>query len=373
MNKTLGIVGGGQLGLMLAEAAQKLGVQVVVLDPTPQCPASRVAEQVVGDFKDHDTVLGFAARCDVMTFEIESANAHALEELAQRGFPVHPTPKTLAIIKDKLAQKNRLQDAGVAVAPFLQVDSAHDAERAGEQFGYPFVLKTRSGGYDGRGNALVESAADIPGALTKLGGMLYAEKFVPFVKELAVVAARTSDGQIAVYPVVETMHEDHICRTVLMPAPVPATVSKSAEKLAHRALEIFDGAGVFGIEMFLTGDGDVLINEIAPRVHNSGHVTIEANETSQFEQHVRAVLGMPLGSVALKHPANVMVNILGARNDVAEPKGVEEAQAIQGVTVHLYGKLETRVQRKMGHLTAVAMTLEEAQRNAEQALTYISI
>lgn len=372
MRKTLGIVGGGQLALMLGEAARTLGIATVVLDPTPDAPASKVARQVVGDFRDTDTVLAFSKEADVLTFEIESANAEALQELSAKGYPVEPAPETLAIIKDKLAQKQFLEARNIPTAPFIAIETEADVARAGEVLGYPFVLKARSGGYDGRGNATVKGEADVEDALKKLSEKaLYAEAFVPFEKELAVVAVRSIEGEIRTYPVVETIHENHICTEVLMPAPVPHEVAEKAEALAGRILEAFSGAGVFGIEMFLS-KGEVLINEIAPRVHNSGHVTIEACKTSQFENHVRAVVGLPLGDTSLIVPSAVMINILGEREGAAHPEGVEEAESL-GASVHLYGKKDTKRARKMGHLTMCGEALEEVQRRAREARARVSI
>ncbi|HRH24295.1 MAG TPA: 5-(carboxyamino)imidazole ribonucleotide synthase [Candidatus Paceibacterota bacterium] len=370
--KTLGIVGGGQLALMMAQAAKTLGIECVVLDPTPECPASAVARQVVGDFHDHATVLAFAKEAEVLTFEIESANADALAELAAQGLPVHPMPETLALIKDKLAQKNFLSERGIPVAPYQDAPDEEAARAAGEVLGYPFLLKARSGGYDGRGNATINTPADIAPAFAKLGTNLYAEGFVSFEKELAVVAVRTVAGDIRTYPVVETVHERHICLEVLAPAPVKESVRKKAETLAHYVLESFSGAGVFAIEMFMV-DGDVLVNEIAPRVHNSGHLTIEGCATSQFENHVRAVMGMELGSTELIAPAAVMLNILGERTGPATPVGVEDAKALGGVAIHIYGKKETKPDRKMGHITAVANSLLEARAKAEDAWRRVSI
>lgn len=369
----IGIAGGGQLGRMLAEAARGIELETIVLDPTPGCPASAYAEQIVGKYTDHDALIALSGRCDAMTFEIESVNADALHELSVAGFPVHPTPVTLAIIKDKLRQKTFLQDEGIPVAPFCAIDSEADVHSAIAKLGLPLVLKARSGGFDGRGNAQIDSLADVATALEKLKGVpLYAEGFVRFEKELAIVAARTTEGEMAVYPLVETIHKDHICHTTLAPAPVSDAVAAKAHALAEKVLASFDGAGVFGIEMFLVR-GEVLVNEIAPRVHNSGHWTIEGCETSQFENHIRAVAGMPLGSVAMKAPAAVMLNILGDRTGPAEPKGVVEAEELGGVKVHIYGKMETKPQRKMGHLTATGATLEDARQKAERARVLISI
>jgi 5-(carboxyamino)imidazole ribonucleotide synthase len=290
-------------------------------------------------------------------------NAQALEELAEK-MPVNPSPRTLGTIKDKLVQKSFLQEHGSPVAPFSGDPGT---------FGYPYILKARSGGFDGRGNARVENAEQVQAATEKLkNAPAYAERIVAFERELAVVAARTADGKMEIYPLVETIHKNHICHEVLAPAPVPVDVAKKAHDLAQKVLASFDGAGVFAIEMFLVGD-DVLVNEIAPRVHNSGHFTIEACETSQFENHIRAIAGMTLGSAAMKVSAAAMVNILGEREGKAEPKGVEEAERIEGVKVHIYGKMDTRPERKMGHLTAVADSLEEAKAKAEKARRLISI
>lgn len=388
----VGIAGGGQLGRMLAEAAHELGHPVVVLDVTPNSPAGQVAdEQIVADYKDAEAIRTLAASCDVLTYEIESVNAEALRALADAGFPVHPTPHTLALIKDKLRQKEFLAARGIPTAPFCAPESA-------EQLGYPYIFKARSGGFDGRGNALVEKKEDLAVALERLGGVaMYAEGFVRFEKELAIVAARTTGGQTSVYPLVETVHKDHICHEVIAPAPVDAEVARKAHDLAQKVLASFDGAGVFAIEMFLvssettlsehsrvegsahsTGSGrsvayQLIVNEIAPRVHNSGHFSIEGCVTSQFEQHIRAITGMPLGSPDMKVPAAVMINILGDRTGPAEPKGVEEAEALGGIYVHIYGKAETKPQRKMGHITATAGTLEDAKTKAEHARRLVTI
>jgi phosphoribosylaminoimidazole carboxylase len=362
--KTIGIAGGGQLGRMLTDAARGLGFRVVVLDPTPDSPAAQVAdEQIVGDYKNAVMLRALAEKSDFLTYEIESVNVEALEEISHT-IPVNPSPKTLSIIKDKLLQKRFLQDHDIPVAAFSDEI---------ESFGYPYILKARSGGFDGRGNARVENTGQLQVAKEKLkNSPAYAERIVPFEKELAIVAVRTNDGNVEIYPLVETIHKNHICHEVLAPASVGTDVAKKAHDLGQKVLGSFDGAGVFAIEMFLVGD-DVLVNEVAPRVHNSGHFTIEACETSQFENHIRAVAGMPLGSVAMKVPAAVMVNILGGRSGEAEPKGVETAEKIEGVKVHIYGKMDTRPERKMGHITAVAETLGEAKEKAEKARTLVSI
>ncbi len=371
--KRIGIVGGGQLGRMMAMEAKNLDVFISVLDPTPNCPASEYAdEHIVASFSDKDAVLAFGHDKDVLTFEIESANAEALLELEENGTKIHPSPKTLSIIKDKFLQKEFLTEHGIPVAPYAVVETAEDVEAFAAVHNYPVVLKARRGAYDGRGNRTVSEVADIDIAMEELGPGLYVEAWVPFVKELAVVAARGEDGTIYPYPVVETIHVNHICDTVIAPAPVSEEVREKADLLARKILEIFQGAGVFGIEMFLTNDEDILINEIAPRVHNSGHFTLGGASISQFEQHMRAVCGEALQEPIMQDFAVVMKNILGERNAPANPQGIEEAEAL-GALVQIYGKHETKERRKMGHLTVVAGTHEEAFALAMEAHALISI
>lgn len=375
MKNRIGIVGGGQLGRMLVDAAHKLGFTVVVLDPTPDSPAGQVADkQIVGSFTDESKIRELAKEVDFMTFEIELANAEVLDELAQKGVEINPSAKTLSIIKDKYRQKEFLHKAKIPVADFLAVETEEDIKKAGKDFGYPMLLKARFDAYDGRGNFVVRSEDDIVVGMEKLHGRkLYVEKFVPFVKELAVMVARNTVGEILTYPVVETTHKNNICHTCVVPAAVNEEVTDNARALAVSVMEHLKGAGVFGVEMFLTEDNKVVINEIAPRVHNSGHYTIEACKTSQFEQHIRAITGMELGSTDLVVPAAAMVNILGERNGPAKVEGHEKATALEGVSVHIYGKKETKVERKMGHITAVGNSPQEALGKALKAREYISI
>jgi 5-(carboxyamino)imidazole ribonucleotide synthase len=371
---TIGIVGGGQLGRMLTEAALPLGFKVTVIDPGQNCPAAQVgAEQIRADFYDAAAIRELAERSDYLTIETEHVNTEILQALAAGGQPVNPAPQTVAMIQDKYRQKVFLREAGVPVADFVEVTDEASARQALEVFGGKMLLKSRLGAYDGRGNALIEKPEDLSAAMRSLGAKLYAEKFVPFVKELAVMVARDGRGRTACYPVTETVHERNICIETFTPAGVPAAAAKRAEEVALSVAKHLGGAGVFGIEMFLTAAGDILVNEIAPRVHNSGHYTIEACETSQFEQHVRAVSGLSLGSTKLKVPAAVMVNILGEHDGPTRVQGLDEAQAVPGVTVNLYGKSPTKIDRKMGHITAVADSLPEARRHAEQARKLIDI
>ncbi|MBI4363747.1 MAG: 5-(carboxyamino)imidazole ribonucleotide synthase [Candidatus Doudnabacteria bacterium] len=375
MPNVIGIVGGGQLGRMLTQAAHNLGFQVYVIDPTPQSPAGQIADkQLVADFKDENVIRQLASMVDFLTFEIELANADILNQLSSLGVKINPGAETLKTIKDKFLQKQFLKEQNIPVADFILIEDRDGLNEAIEYFGYPFILKARFDAYDGRGNTLIKGPEDIQTGLAKLKDrLLYAERFVPFIKELAVVATRGSDGQISTYPVVETIHKNNICHMVLAPAPVSAFVAEQANIIAAKTLEHLQGAGVFAVEMFLTKDDKVLVNEIAPRVHNSGHFSIEGAATSQFEQHVRAITGLPLGETKLKHPAAVMINILGDRVGPAQPSGTDRALAIDGVSVHIYGKHEVRPERKMGHITATAQNLEQALKKAQFARAQITI
>lgn len=360
---------------MLAFEAKKMGFYVAVVDPTENSPAGQIADfQIVGNFKNGKAIRKLAKMSDVITFEIELANDKVLKDLIKKGKKVHPSPKTLGIIRDKLKQKEFLKKSNIPTAEFIGVKSLEEIKEAGKKFGYPLLLKARTDAYDGRGNFFVRSAEDIKMGLEKLKGRpLYVEKFVPFVKELAVMAARSIKGEVKTYPVVETMHKNNICHIVIVPAPIDKKTQKKAQKLAELTMQKLKGAGVFGMEMFLDKKGNVYINEIAPRVHNSGHYTIETAATSQFEQHIRAVCGLPLGETDLKTPASVMVNILGERNGAAQIKGLQKALALKNVTVHIYGKHETRIERKMGHITAFGDNMEETLKRALKARKYISI
>lgn len=373
--KTLGIIGGGQLGRMLVEAAKKLNIKTIVLDPTPDSPAGQLADkQIVGDFKDPGQIERLAKEVDYITFEIESTEASILKQLYDGGAQVHPSPHILATIQDKLIQKEWLTRGRIAVAPFLPVTSPIDVQTAMHAWRTPVVLKARRHGYDGRGNALIRTFRDITRAWKKLGNQpVYVEQFIPFKKEIAIQIARSTTGKIVLFPLVETIHKNNICHIVKMPANVSPLVGAKARNLARKIAKRVDGAGVFGVEMFVTKKNEVLINELAPRVHNSGHHTIEACTVSQFETHVRVVCGLEVQNPRLLFPAAAMINILGARDGEATPKHIEKALQIEGVSVHMYGKKQVRKERKMGHITAVAPTLRLALKRAEQAKKLIRI
>lgn len=373
--KTLGIVGGGQLGRMLTLAAKPLGFNVVVVDPKPGSPASQVgAEEITADLYDPSALQKLAEKADFITIEIEHLAAEVLDRIASLGNPVNPAPDTIRLIQDKFKQKEFLAANGVAVAPYSEVTDAKQAKQLLTRFGGKMLIKTRTGAFDGRGNRVVANAKQVDAALADFGSTpLYAEAFVPFTKELAVLVARATDGKLALYPVVETMHTRNICDEVLAPARVSDGIRAKAENLARRTAGLLNGAGIFAIEMFLGRDGQVLVNEIAPRVHNSGHFTSDACHTSQFEQHVRAVTGLPLGRTDLTVPAAAMVNILGERDGETTVTGLDKALGVPETAVHLYGKSPTKIDRKMGHITSTGDTIDSARQRARRARKHLSV
>lgn len=366
----VGVLGGGQLGKMLAQEAAKMGVKIKVLDPTPNCPASTVAEQVIGSFRDPEAVKQFAAGVDVLTVEIEHIDADAMEAAAAvSGIEVQPTPETLRIIQDKYRQKQHFAEAGVPLSEFRQIKCSKCAAGAAQAYGYPYMLKSKTLAYDGRGNAVVDSPESLEAAVASLGGYergLYAEKWVPFVCELAVMVVRSRDGTVISYPVVQTIHKDNICHTTEAPAQVPPVILQAAKRAAENAVACLSGAGVFGVELFLLPDGSIVLNEVAPRPHNSGHYTIEACSMSQYEAHLRAVLGWPLGDPSLKVGASIMLNVLGEDDGEAGMRAAHElmgrAYRVPGAAVHWYGKAEVARQRKIGHVTFVGATNDECRR-----------
>jgi 5-(carboxyamino)imidazole ribonucleotide synthase len=372
----IAVVGGGQLGKMMTTAAKQMGFHVTVLDPTPGSPASQVADcQVVADFNDGEAIRRLAREADVITYEFEHIDSAALIALEEEGRPVYPTPLTLRVIQNKKTQKEALKAAGILVAPYMPIACLADAQQAGECFGYPFLLKACTGGYDGKGNALVSEKADLEEALAMLGHCeLMAEQFVPFTCEVSVMVARSQNGDIRTYPLSENEHEDNILHRSIVPARVTDTVAACAKTVAANVMSLFDGVGVFCVEMFVTAKGEILVNEVAPRPHNSGHYTIEACNTSQYEQQVRAITGLPLGDTELLTPV-VMINLLGeeGHNGPAILTGCNKALQLPGVHLHFYGKIMTEPKRKMGHITVTAKTLSEALRIADAAATSLRV
>ena len=354
MSKILGIIGGGQLGMMLTEAAQNMKEEiskVIVLDPTENCPAAKVgAEQIIADFKDEESIKKLSELSDIITYEIESGNSDVLKKL-EANTEINPSPETLRIIQDKFLQKQFLQENGIAVAEFEKVKNREELEKMIEKLGLPLLLKTRRDAYDGRGNYKINSKNDIHDALDLFAGKtLMVEKFVNFQKEVSVIAARNTKGEISTYPVVENLHENNILRMTIAPGRVSEKVRKEAEDVAHKTMEVLHGAGVFGIEMFVTQDDRILINEIAPRVHNSGHHTLQSSNISQFELHLRAILGMELGDTSIKSPT-IMYNILGPHTFKGEYNVLHREE--ENIFLKMYGKLESKPQRKIGHINIV--------------------
>ncbi len=352
---TVGVVGGGQLGRMLGEAGSPLGIELLVSDPTPECPASLVArDQVLGAFDDEATIRELGERADYLTFEIELADPDVLEEIEEEtGTPVHPKPETLRMIQDKLVQKQRLQEAGIPVPAFEAVDSAAELRSVLEELGYPAMLKAREGGYDGRGTVAVESPDAVEAAFEAIQGPAMVEEFVDYDRELAVMGCQ-GDGETDTFPVTETIHREEILRETVSPARTDEQTRDRAREVAEDILAVMSGRGVYGIELFERADGEVLLNEIAPRPHNSGHWTIEGCHTSQFEQHLRAVTGQPLGSTERRDPT-ALANILGdvEQREDAVLSGVEDALQTDTISLHWYGKREVYNLRKMGHIASV--------------------
>lgn len=373
----LGILGGGQLARMMIQAAIPLGVDLAILAEAADSPAGRLtAHEIVGAWSDRAILRAFADAVDVVTLENEFVDAPILDQLAGWGKLVLPGANVLQTIQDKLTQKQALAARNLPVPQFIAVDSPDDIVRAAEHFGWPLILKARRNGYDGYGNAKLDSAADIQAALQRLGWpqrSLMVEQAVPFVRELAVLIARDPEGNRVTYPVVETVQQNHICHIVRAPAPIDRAIAEQATALACAAVETVGGIGITAVEMFQTASGQVLINELAPRPHNSGHFSIDACYTSQFENHVRAVLHLPLGNPELRAPAAVMVNLLGKRNGQTKPQGLDRALAIPDVHVHLYGKRDVRQGRKMGHITALGSSLAAAEQRAVTAAEAIEL
>jgi len=357
----VGIVGGGQLARMMAEAAPRLGLELTVLDPTPGAPASDFAAQIVGDFDDRAALRELAAVSDVVTLDIEAVSAAALATLEQAGATVAPSSRVLGIIQDKLVQKQFLTAHELPAGRYAAIDDL----AALQAFGLPCILKARRHGYDGRGVKLVRKEAEAAPLLA--GGACLAEAVVDIDKELAIMVARNARGEIARYPVVEAEFDAaaNILDTIKAPAAVTSDVAARCAELATRAIEALDGIGIFGIEFFLDRSGEVLINEISPRPHNSGHYTIEACATSQFEQHLRAVTNMPLGPTTLIRPA-ASFNLLGEPQARGVPayRGLDDAARIPGAAVHLYGKQSVQPYRKMGHVTVTGASGSEAAAKA---------
>lgn len=363
----VGVLGGGQLGKMMAQAASRWDLALWVLDEHRDFPAGPVCRHFVeGNFREYDDVLQFGRQVDVLTIEIESVNIEALFQLQQEGLIIHPRPEALAIIQDKGLQKEFYRDHGLPTSAFsLWPDETSIRKAVGDgRLSLPFVQKVRKGGYDGRGVAVIRTEADM-GKL--LPGPSVVEDLVPIAKELAVIAARNPSGQVVSFPAVEMVFnpEANLVEWLLCPAQIDPVIEQKAEEIARATIEAFQISGLLAVELFLTPEGEVLVNEVAPRPHNSGHQTIEGCYTSQFEQHLRGILDLPLGSARIKAPS-VMVNLLGepGYEGPVQYAGFEKCIAIEGVFPHIYGKAVTKPYRKMGHVTIVDPDMRRAQEKA---------
>jgi 5-(carboxyamino)imidazole ribonucleotide synthase len=368
----IGILGGGQLGRMLALAARAMGYGVWVLDPDPDCPAAAVADRVVvGAYDDIDAALRLADGADVMTYELEHVAASVVEAVARRR-PVRPGHLPLTVTQDRLAERRFVEAAGVAVAPWLEVQTPGDVIAAAAEFDLPLRLKVPIGGYDGRSQLRIMTAADLDEAWARLdrpaGAPLLAERELTFDLELSVIVARGVDNATVAFPMARNRHDQGILVETVAPAPVDPDVAARAIDIGIRLAEAMDLWGTLTAELFLLPDGSLVVNELAPRVHNSGHWTIEGARTSQFEQHIRAICGLGLGAADALAPT-AMVNLLGTgKRRGARLTGIGEALSDPDVHLHLYAKRDVFDRRKMGHLTALGDTVDEALDRARRAL-----
>ncbi|WP_319201278.1 5-(carboxyamino)imidazole ribonucleotide synthase [uncultured Ilyobacter sp.] len=371
--KKLGIIGGGQLGKMTILEARKMDIYTCVLTEEHPSPASEISnEYIIGSLHDEDKIREISEKCDVLTYEIEHINVEVLKELEAKGKKIFPSSRVIEIIQDKSKQKELLDEKNIPTSKWKKL-TKDNLEELKKEFGFPVVQKSCKGGYDGRGVFILKDESDIE---KMIQGDSFFEEFIECDKEIAVMVARNFNGDIATYPVVEMVFDDktNICDTVVAPARITEDQCKEAKKLALQCVEALDGVGIFGVEMFLTKEGKILINEVAPRPHNSGHYTIEACKTSQYEQFIRSVLNYSLGSCDLLSPA-CMVNILGEDGYKGKVKviGMDEMMSVDGAYLHLYGKKDTKPFRKMGHITVLSDSEEEACKLALKAREHLKI
>ena len=367
---TIGIIGGGQLGRMLAIAARQMDYKTVVLDPDSNCPAGQVADRVIrSDYSDLKASSELAALADVVTYEFENVDADSVSS-AEKHKPVRPSSSVLRTTQNRLHEKKALLQAGIPVANFRKVDSLRDLEDAASVLGYPMVLKTATEGYDGKGQSIIDGERDLAISYDQLSARnvdLIVEQFVSFKAEVSTICARTIDGMTATFDPAENIHRNHILDTSIVPARIDESVTDKARIIATDIAEKLDVIGLIAVEMFVTQENDILVNELAPRPHNSGHYTMDGCDTSQFEQLVRILAGMPITLPKL-HSPTVMVNLLGEFwEDTGGNPDWQRALELPGVSLHLYGKSAARVGRKMGHINVVAETVEEALYIAVEA------
>jgi 5-(carboxyamino)imidazole ribonucleotide synthase len=366
----LGIIGGGQLGRIMSQKAKKMGFHVTILDPTPNCPAAQVSDkQIIAGFYDKEKLTKIVEESDVTTFELEHIDTSVLKELFDKGHNIHPSPYVMELIQNKYEQKKLLDDKGIAVPAYKDVKTQDDLA----SFGFPVIQKTKFGGYDGKGVQMLKTPEDMKDCIKTES---FIEELVDIDKELAIIVARNIEGEIKCYPVVEMLFDErvNICDSVMAPARISKEIEEKAIEVSTQSIKALDGVGIFGVELFLTKKGEVLVNEIAPRPHNSGHYTVESCATSQFEQIIRAVTNLPLGSTKLIS-ASVMVNLLGEEGYEGEPfiEGIHEALAIPELSFHFYGKSVTKPFRKMGHITVLDDDINKALEKANKAKNILKI
>ncbi len=357
----LGILGGGQLGRMLIQSGIDFNFNFTILDPDKNAPCSTLAEFSEGKLTDFDTVMKFGSQCDVITIEIENVNTSALRELARMGKRVFPQPEVIELIQDKRVQKTFYKNNGIPTAAFVLTENKEDVARLAK---FPMVNKLGKEGYDGRGVQILRGKEDLANAFDKPGLL---EELVPFDKEISVIVARNEKGQVETFPPVEMVFhpEQNLVEYLFAPAQISDEIAQRADRIARDIIEKLNMVGLLAVEMFVTPSGEVLVNEIAPRPHNSGHQTIEANVTSQYEQHLRAIAGLPLGKTDLIMPS-AMVNLLGepGYSGTARYAGFEDVLSVKGVHVHLYGKKQTKPFRKMGHVTIFDEDIDSLKKKA---------
>lgn len=371
----IGIIGGGQLARMILENCYKYGFEFFILTDEMNSPAGQITKnEIAGDWNDEECLKRFGGKCDIITLENEFIDYKKISFLETSGKVVYPDSKIIKLIQDKLYQKETLEKLNIPVSKFCRVDTKEDIINFAKENNYPVILKSRTMGYDGKGNYEINTENEIDTAFSLLSerGKLLCEKFVKFDKEIATQVVRNKSGEIKIYPVVETVQKNHICNLVIASRQSFKNIRERVEEIAMRIVNETNYVGVMGIEMFLTGD-EILINELAPRVHNSGHYTIEGCYTSQFENHIRAILNLPLGNTEMRNESSVMINIIGERNGEAKLQGAGKLLSKENIYLHIYGKKDTRTGRKMGHITVLSNDPENAIVSANEARESISI
>ena len=365
INKKIGIIGGGQLGKMMILEAKRLGLYIITLDPAPDCPSHSISdEHIIADVYDENAICELADKVDVITYEWELINADALIKLEKKGHIIYPSASSLYIIQDKYLQKDKLRGHGIKVPEFEPIDDFNSLCGYAERNGYPVMLKARRNGYDGKGNFVIRGESELEkgfGAMKRISERLMVEEFIEYEMEVSVVVTRGIDGCKAVYPVPYNVHKDNILDYMKIPADLSEDLILNIRETAEKVMDVFDGVGTFCIEMFASKNNLIYINEVAPRPHNSGHYTIEGCRVNQFENHIRAILGLPLCDTSLLHGAVIMRNLLGKSDGCAKVEGIEQAYEYNGVNVHVYGKSESKTGRKMGHYTITADTIKQAR------------